>query len=103
MGEDKSYVLMPKIFRRQVAWKVSMKAGVLEKATSFKAYLEAKPDQLVLLNDFLENGINSAKVCQLDEFVKKNEVLKKPDEIVFKEKAATLVDEKGKKVAKWYE
>jgi endonuclease YncB( thermonuclease family) len=102
MGEDKGKVLMPKIFRRQVAWKVGLKAGVLEKGTSFKTYLESKTDDMVLLNDFLENGVNSAKVYHLDDFVdKKNQVLKKPEELVFKEKAAILYNSDGSKVEKW--
>jgi endonuclease YncB( thermonuclease family) len=102
MGEDKGKVLMPKIFRRQVAWKVAVKAGVLEKGTSFKDYLASKTDDLVLLNDFLDNGVNSAKVYHLDDFVdKKNQVTKKPDELVFKEKAAILYNANGGKVEKW--
>lgn len=102
MGEDKGKVLMPKIFRRQVAWMVAKKAGVLDKSTKFKEYLAGKPDQLVLLNDFLDNGVNSSKVFSLDEFVDaKNKVLKAPDELVFKEKAATLVNASGTKITKW--
>lgn len=102
MGEDKGKVLMPKIYRRQVAWKVSVKAGVFEKGTSFKTYLESKTDDLVLLNDFLDNGVNSSKVYHLDEFVdKKNKISKKPEELVFKEKPATLFASNGAKVEKW--
>lgn len=102
MGEDKGKVLMPKIFRRQVAWKVAVKAGVMEKGTSFKAYLESKTDDLVLLNDFLVNGVNSSKTYHLDDFVdKKNQVTKKPDELVFKEKAAILYNASGGKIEKW--
>ena len=102
MGEDKGKVLMPKIFRRQVAWMVAKEVKVISGSTTFKAYLKKKPDQLVLLNDFLQNGVNSAKVFSLDEFVDTaDKVLKNPEELVFKEKAGTLVNANGVKITKW--
>ncbi|MEI9911091.1 MAG: hypothetical protein WDO71_16285 [Bacteroidota bacterium] len=101
-GEDKGKVLMPKIFRRQVAWLVSKKAKVIPAGTGFKTYLKKKPDQLVLLNDFLANTLNSATVLSLDEFVDaNNKILKDPEELVFKEKAGTLVNAQGNKITTW--
>ncbi|MBS1575677.1 MAG: thermonuclease family protein [Bacteroidetes bacterium] len=101
-GEDKGDVLMPKIFRRQVSWLVSKKAGVISNSTGFKTYLKKKPDQLVLLNDFLQNGVNSAQVFALDEFITAdNKILKNPEEMVFKEKPSILVDPGGNKITKW--
>lgn len=101
-GEDNGKVLMPKIYRRQVSWLMSKEAKVIPASTTFKAYLKKKPDQLALLDDFLTNGINSAEIFSLDEFVSaENKVLKKPEDFVFKEKAGTLVDSKGKKIEKW--
>ena len=93
---------MPKIYRRQVAWLVSIKATVIKASTTFKAYLKKSPDQLVLTKDFLVNGINSAKVFALDEYISTgNKVLKNPDEIVFKEKPSKLKDSKGQLIDKW--
>jgi hypothetical protein len=64
--------------------------------------LKKKPDQLALLNDFLINGVNSAKIFALDEFVSAdNKVLKNPEEFVFKEKPGTLVNANGQKITKW--
>ena len=101
-GEDKGKVLMPKIFRRQVSWMVAKKAGVIASNTKFKEYLQLKPDQLVMLNDFLENTLNSAEVKVLDEFVtSKNIVIKSPEDFVFKEKPSTLVNANGKKITLW--
>ncbi len=101
-GEDKGKVLMPKIFRRQVAWMVSKETKVISGSTSFQAYLKKKPDQLVLLDDFLTNGINSAKVFALHEFVStNNKVSKKPEELVFKEKSGTLENSNGQKITAW--
>lgn len=102
MGEDKGKVLMPKIYRRQLSWLVAKKAKVITAATTFKAYLKKKPDQLVLLNDFLINDLNSAKVLGLDEFISAdNKVLKNPEEFVFKEKPGILVNSRGEKITKW--
>lgn len=102
MGEDAGEVLMPKIYRRQVSWLVSKKAKVISSATSFQSYLKKKPDQLVLLKDFLDNDLNAAVVLSLDEFLSsENLVLKKPEELVFKEKPGSLADANGKKITDW--
>ncbi len=102
-GEDEGMVLMPKIFRRQNAWMVSKKSGVISKSTKFQAYLKKSPDQLVLLDDLIENGKDSATVYFLHDLVtSENEILKDPEELVFMEKPGTLVDSKGKKVVKWF-
>ncbi|MBL7701455.1 MAG: thermonuclease family protein [Ferruginibacter sp.] len=102
MGEDAGEVLMPKIYRRQVSWLVSKKAKVISSATSFQSYLKKKPDQLVLLKDFLDNDLNSATVLNLNEFISpENFVLKSPEDFVFKEKPGTLVNGSGKKIAEW--
>ena len=100
--EDKGKTIMPKIFRRQVAWMVAKKAGVITAKTSFKAQLQKSPDQLVLLNDFLANGITASKVYALHDFVTvEGSILKKPEEIVFQEKPGTLVGPSGKKITEW--
>lgn len=102
LGDDKGKVLMPKIFRRQVSWMVQKETKVIPASTSFQAYLKKTPDQLVLLNDFLVNGIHAAKVFFLHDFVNSNAmVAKNPEELVFQEKPGTLVDAKGKKITDW--
>jgi hypothetical protein len=102
IGDDKGKVLMPKIFRRQNAWMVLKEAGVISGSMSFKTYLKKAPDQLVTLEDFLENGIHSATVYCLHDFINTgNKVAKSPEELVFKEKPGTLLDSKGKKVTFW--
>ena len=101
-GEDKGRVLMPKIFRRQTAWMISKKVGVITKTTSFKTYLKKTPDQLILLNDLLSEGLHSATVYALHNFVSAdNLITKKPEELIFKEKPGTLVNSKGVKIEKW--
>lgn len=101
-GDDTGDVLMPKIFRRQVSWMVSKKAKVVSGSTGFKTYLKKKPDQLVLLDDFLTNTLNSATVLSLDKFVSDdNIILKNPEELVFKEKPGILVNAQGKQITSW--
>jgi endonuclease YncB( thermonuclease family) len=101
-GDDKGKVLLPKIFRRQVSWMVQKKAKVISTSTSFYAYLKKTPDQLVLLNDFLNNGIHAAKILSLHDFVtKENLITKNPEDFVFQEKPGTLVNAKGKKITDW--
>ena len=102
LGDDTGKVLMPKLFRRQVAWKVSTKSGAVPESAIFQSYLRKKPDQLVLLKDFLDNGVHSATVRNLHEFVDSdNKVQQKAEALVFREKPGTLVNAKGKKVTKW--
>ncbi len=102
IGDDKGKVLMPKIFRRQVSWMVAKKAGVFSRSMNFNTFLKKNPDQLVLLDDFLENGLNSAFVFPLHKFVNsENKFEKNPDEIVFKEKPGTLENPQGEKITEW--
>ena len=102
IGDDKGKVLMPKIFRRQVSWMVAKKAGVFSRGMNFNTFLKKNPDQLVFLDDFLENGLNSAFVFPLHKFVNsENKFEKNPDEIVFKEKPGTLVNPQGQKIIEW--
>jgi endonuclease YncB( thermonuclease family) len=102
IGDDKGKVLMPKIFRRQVSWMVQKKAGVIPGSTNFNTYLKKAPDQLVLLNDFLTNGIHAAKRLYLHDLISSgNQFLKNGEELVFQEKPGTLENAKGKKLTDW--
>lgn len=102
VGEDKGKTIMPKIFRRQVAWMVAKKAKVISAGTSFKAQLKKSPDQLILLNDFLTNGSTASKVYALDDFISiDNKILKNPEEFVFQEKPGTLINSNGEKITTW--
>lgn len=101
-GDDKGKAIMPKIFRRQVAWMVSKKAKVTEAGTSFKAHLQKSPDQLVLLKDFMDQGLSSSPVHNLHDYVTgKAAITKKPEELIFQEKPGTLVNKAGKKITDW--
>lgn len=102
VGEDKGNTLMPKIFRRQVGWQVAKKAKVITASFSFKNYLKKSPDQVVLLDEFLNNGLTAATIQTLDDFITpEGIILKTPEQLVFQEKPGTLVNTNGVKVINW--
>ena len=102
IGDDKGKTIMPKIYRRQVAWMVSKKAKVISASTSFKTQLKKSPDQLILLKDFLTDGLTASPVHALHDFISDdNKILKKPEELIFQEKPGTLVNARGKKIVDW--
>ncbi len=92
--EDKGPVLMPKLFRRQVAYRMEKKAKIF--TGTMKKYLESKPDSCFELQDFLVAGPHSAVPRNLHEFVAGNSFKLKPHEIIFREKFSTVVTEDGK-------
>lgn len=98
-SKDKGKVLMPKIFRRQLAYRMQKKAGVF--TGSFTEYLKANPDDCFATADFLKKGVHSAERRKLSDFMKGNKFTVKPHEIVFREKFSTLVNKNGKKVEKF--
>lgn len=102
IGDDKGKTIMPKIFRRQVAWQTCKKAKVIAASTSFASFLKKKPDQLVLLNDFLLNGLTASRVFAIHHFINADgKLTKNPEDIILQEKAATMVDENNKKIETW--
>ncbi len=91
---DKGPILMPKLFRRQVAYHMERGAKVF--TGTFKKYLQSKPDDCFELEDFLKSGVHSASPRKFDEFLDGKTFTKQPQQIVFKEKFSTVVDAKGK-------
>jgi endonuclease YncB( thermonuclease family) len=102
IGDDKGKTIIPKIFRRQVAWQLSLRAGITAAGTNFSSFLKQSPDELLLLKDFLAHDINSAKTRFLHDMIDSgNIILKGPEELVFKEKPGTLVNAAGDKITGW--
>ena len=93
-AKDKGPVLMPKLFRRQVAYRMERKAKIF--SGTIKKYLESKPDSCFELQDFLVAGPHSAVPCVLHQFIVGSSSKLKPHEIVFREKFSTVVDKNGK-------
>lgn len=98
-AKDKGDVLMPKVFRRQLAYRMQKKANVF--AGSFVDYLKKNNDPCFKLNEFLDQGANTAPVGSLHDFMKGTKFTVKPEEIVFREKYSSMVDGKGKKLEKF--
>jgi endonuclease YncB( thermonuclease family) len=102
-GEDKGKVLLPKIFRRQVAWMVAKKAGIGSKTKTFIQHL-GNADELVLVTEYLDNNcdLNSTTTFKLkDRISAKNKFIDQPEDIAFKEKPGKLVNAKNKEITKW--
>jgi endonuclease YncB( thermonuclease family) len=89
-AEDKGDVVMPKLFRRQVAFQAEKKAKLF--GGSFKKFLERAKDECLLTEDFLEQGVHTAPTHLLSDFVQGNRFTLTPEALVFKEKPASLVD-----------
>ncbi len=98
-SKDKGKVLMPKIFRRQVSYRIQKKVGVF--SGSFTNYLKANNDPCFTTDEFLKQGEHTAPVRSLHDFMKGNKFTVKPHEIVFREKYSNLVDENGKTIDKF--
>jgi len=96
---DVGPVLFPKLFRRQVAHAMEKKAGL--KPGTFKAYLKKKLDECFETDDFMENGVHSAVTMALHDFITGQDFAAAPDEVVFKEKPASVVDANNKRIEKF--
>lgn len=103
IGDDAGHSIMPKIYRRQVAWLVSKKAGVIPKSKKFKTYLkEYTKDQICYTDEFLKYGKDSCYKYNLEEIISADsQILKQADEIIFSETKSTLVDAKNKPIVGW--
>ena len=89
----------PKLFRRQCSW-WAFKTAKLYK-NGFDAFLKlSKDDFFYETEDYVENG-GAAVPIQLEEMVTGSKVVRKPDEIVFKEAGSTLFSSAGTKLTKW--
>jgi endonuclease YncB( thermonuclease family) len=93
---DAGPTLMPKVFRRQVAYELQKKAGVF--AGTFASFLGKSPDDCYLLRDFLEMTIHSAPVRRLHEFIDGSTLKIAPQDVVFREKFSSVVGPDGKRL-----
>lgn len=93
---DVGPVVMPKIFRRLLAFNFEKAAGV--RKGSFKAYLKERRDECFELEDFLEQGSNAARLTTLDRFMTGTRFRPEPQDIVFREKPSSLFDANDMKI-----
>ena len=98
-AKDKGDVLMPKLFRRQLAYRMQKKAAVF--TGTFVDCLQKNKDACFELDEFLKQGPHSAPIRWLHEFMKGSKFSLTPEAIVFREKFSSLNDGKGKKIEKF--
>jgi endonuclease YncB( thermonuclease family) len=93
---DRGPVLMPKLYRRQVAYRMERAARITRRP--FIDYLQRSADSCFLTDDFLENGVHSAEARYLNEFVEDGVFTLEPHELVFREKPSSLVNGQGSRI-----
>ena len=93
---DNGSVIMPKLFRRQVAYKMEMHAKLF--AGTFAEFLAVRPDECYLTDEFLEQGPHAAKTRRLDELMTGKRFTLEPQEVVFREKFSSVVNAVGKRI-----
>ena len=96
--EGDGRTLMPKLFRRLSTWATNRKAKMV--SGNFTSYLEERPDELHLRDEFMEQGATAAPIYHLSEFIGSGGTFKaKPQDLVFREKPSRLVGPNGKPVS----
>lgn len=98
-ARDRGPVLMPKLFRRQVAHRMEMHAKVF--SGTFADFLEARPDECHLTEEFLAQGPTVAPTYRLHEFMKGKRFALFPQDVVFREKFSTVVNAAGNRIEKF--
>jgi endonuclease YncB( thermonuclease family) len=99
-GQDDGPVLMPKLFRRLVAFDLEKAVGL--RRGSFKSYLKERRDGCYALDDFLEQGPFAATPRTLDAFQRGMLFQREPHELVFQEKPSTLLDSAGRRITDFF-
>ncbi len=95
-ADDRGPVLMPKLYRRQVAYRMERVARITRRP--FIDYLKRSADSCFLTDDFLENGVHSAEARYLHEFLEGGAFTLEPQELVFREKPSSIVNAQGNRV-----
>jgi endonuclease YncB( thermonuclease family) len=96
---DNGPLLMPKLFRRQVAYQMQRLAGVVR--GPFKSFLARSPDPCFELEHFVDMTLHSAPEKKLDQFVQGARFTRDPHELVFKEKFSSVVDPQGRRLERF--
>jgi endonuclease YncB( thermonuclease family) len=103
MDDDKGDSIMPKIYRRQVAWMVYKKAKIISGSMKFTTYLkEYTKDQFCYTDEFLEYGKDSCYKYNIDEIITTdNKILINAEDIMFNETQSVLVNARNKVINNW--
>jgi endonuclease YncB( thermonuclease family) len=93
---DQGALILPKLFRRQVAYKTEVLAKVFN--GSYAEFLADRPDECYLTGEFLDKGPHSAPTHRLAEFMKGKRFQKQAEDVVFREKFSTVVNSAGQRI-----
>jgi len=99
IGSDKGDVLMPKIYRRQVTFRVSKSAKIV--SGSFAGFLRKTSYQFAKLEDFLQFELPEITLHPLADLAIGRTFDAQPQDLVFKEDPSILVDKDGEKIEKF--
>jgi endonuclease YncB( thermonuclease family) len=99
LRDDTGALLMPKVYRRQVTFRMQKKAGLVSGSLVEFLLAQKKPDQFHRLDEFMKpTGGKNAPVHNFSELFKGKTFNALPHEVVIREQGATLVDSKGREV-----
>lgn len=98
LGDDNGVLLMPKLFRRQVAYAMQKKVHLFD--DTFSEFLAKSKDPFYKLLDFMQEGYD-AKLFYLDDFIDGKIFKLTPGDLVFREKYSNVVTEQGKDITSW--
>lgn len=93
-------MILPKLFRRQVAYQTKHRAKLL--TGGFSAYLKEQKDACFLTKERLEQGRTVAVPHFLDEFVDGSVFTRRGEELVFQEADSRIVGRDGREVTAWW-
>jgi endonuclease YncB( thermonuclease family) len=96
--EDQGAVLLPKVFRRVVSYRVSRRVGLA--AGSLGAYLRRHRDRWWTTREFLRRG-RAAEVRYLEDMFDGSRFTGTAAEMVFEEAESRLVDARGRRIVAW--
>jgi endonuclease YncB( thermonuclease family) len=97
LRDDTGALLMPKVFRRQVTFRMKKKAGII--TGSFVKFMKGEKDQFHDLDAFLKpTGGRNAPVRNFHELFEGNRFNAQAHEVVIREEGANLVDSRGRDV-----
>lgn len=100
LEHDKGKVIFPKLYRRQANWAARKKARIFTGA--LQRFLESQPDDCFETDDFLVNGLGSAKRRHFADFVHAGtRVGFDPADLVFAEAASKIIGSDGKLITQF--
>jgi endonuclease YncB( thermonuclease family) len=99
LRDDTGKLLMPKVYRRQVTFRMQKKAGLISGSLAKFLAAQKQPDQFHRLDDFMKpTGGKNAHVHNFSELFEGKTFNAQPHELVIREAGATLLDSRGREV-----